>query len=31
MKNAVVLVGRTDGAPVAYLCGLLNGELLDLW
>ncbi|MCC6223311.1 MAG: N-6 DNA methylase [Thermoleophilia bacterium] len=26
-----VVVGRGEGAPVAYLCGLLNSELLDLW
>lgn len=26
-----VVVGRSDPAPVAYLCGLLNSELLDLW
>ena len=25
------MIGRGDGAPVAYLCGLLNSELLDLW
>lgn len=24
-------VGREPDAPVAYLCGLLNSELLDLW
>jgi hypothetical protein len=30
-KNAAVVVGRTTGEPVAYLCGLLNSELLDLW
>ena len=26
-----VVVGRESDAPVAYLCGLLNSELLDLW
>jgi hypothetical protein len=26
-----VVVGRAAEAPVAYLCGLLNSELLDLW
>jgi hypothetical protein len=26
-----VIVGRHAGAPVAYLCGVLNSELLDLW
>jgi hypothetical protein len=25
------VVGRQVDAPVAYLCGLLNSELLDLW
>jgi hypothetical protein len=30
-KNAAVIVGRTARSPVAYLCGLLNSELLDLW
>lgn len=25
------VVGRKPDAPVAYLCGLLNSELLDLW
>jgi hypothetical protein len=24
-------VGREKNAPVAYLCGILNSELLDLW
>lgn len=26
-----VVVGRRDKAPVAYLCALLNSELLDIW
>jgi hypothetical protein len=26
-----LVVGRSDTAPVAYLCGVLNSELLDLW
>jgi hypothetical protein len=26
-----VIVGRAQDAPVAYLAGLLNSELLDLW
>lgn len=30
-KKCTVVVGREPGAPVAYLCGLLNSELLDLW
>jgi hypothetical protein len=30
-KTAAVVVGRAVNAPVAYLCGLLNSELLDLW
>ncbi len=30
-NKATIVVGREAGAPVAYLCGLLNGELLDLW
>jgi hypothetical protein len=30
-KKSTVLVGRQTDAPVAYLCGLLNSELLDLW
>lgn len=29
--KATVIVGRSKDAPVAYLCGLLNSELLDLW
>jgi hypothetical protein len=29
--KATLVVGREAGAPVAYLCGLLNSELLDLW
>jgi hypothetical protein len=29
--KATIVVGRDAGAPVAYLCGLLNSELLDLW
>jgi hypothetical protein len=30
-KNAVFMVSRGQDAPVAYLCGLLNSELIDLW
>jgi len=30
-KKATVVVAKTDGSPVAYLCGVLNSELLDLW
>jgi len=30
-KKCTVVVGRAEDAPVAYLCGLLNSELLDLW
>ncbi len=30
-KKFTVAVGRSAGGPVAYLCGLLNSELLDLW
>jgi hypothetical protein len=30
-KKFTVAVSRSDAAPVAYLCGLLNSELLDLW
>ena len=29
--KSTLVVGRGDEAPVAYLCGLLNSELLDLW
>jgi hypothetical protein len=29
--KSTILVGRETGAPVAYLCGVLNSELLDLW
>jgi hypothetical protein len=29
--KTTLVVGRGPGAPVAYLCGLLNSELLDLW
>lgn len=29
--KATLVVGRDPEAPVAYLCGLLNSELLDLW
>jgi hypothetical protein len=29
--KTTLVVGRTKDAPVAYLCGLLNSELLDLW
>jgi hypothetical protein len=30
-KNACIVIARHADAPVAYLCGLLNSELLDLW
>jgi hypothetical protein len=30
-KATAVIVGRSHDMPVAYLCGLLNSELLDLW
>jgi len=30
-KMIVVAVGRQPDAPVAYLCGILNSELIDLW
>ncbi len=30
-KSAVVIVPRNDALSVAYLCGVLNSELLDLW
>jgi hypothetical protein len=30
-KKLTVVVGKETKAPVAYLCGLLNSELLDLW
>jgi hypothetical protein len=30
-NKSTIVVGREPGAPVAYLCGLLNSELLDLW
>jgi hypothetical protein len=30
-KKCTVVVGREPGSPVAYLCGLLNSELLDMW
>lgn len=26
-----VVISKSDESPVAYLCGLLNSELLDLW
>jgi N-6 DNA Methylase/Eco57I restriction-modification methylase len=29
--KSTIVVGRDETAPVAYLCGLLNSELLDLW
>ena len=29
--KSTIVVGRTGDAPVAYLCGVLNSELLDLW
>lgn len=29
--KATVLTAREDGLSVAYVCGLLNSELLDLW
>ena len=29
--KATIAVGREPDAPVTYLCGLLNSELLDLW
>src|SRR6185437_14383342 len=29
--KATLAVGRAQNAPVAYLCGLLNSELIDLW
>jgi hypothetical protein len=29
--KSTIVVGRETDAPVAYLCGLLNSELLDLW
>jgi hypothetical protein len=29
--KATLVVGRAKDAPVAYVCGLLNSELLDLW
>lgn len=30
-KKLTVVVGRSPNAAVAYLCGVLNSELLDLW
>ena len=30
-NKSTFVVGRGPDAPVAYLCGLLNSELLDLW
>jgi hypothetical protein len=30
-KNATTVTPQERGLPVAYLCGLLNSELLDLW
>lgn len=29
--KSTIVVGRGPDAPVAYLCGVLNSELLDLW
>jgi hypothetical protein len=29
--KTTLVVGKDKDAPVAYLCGLLNSELLDLW
>lgn len=29
--KSTIAVGRERDAPVAYLCGVLNSELLDLW
>lgn len=29
--KGTAVVGKQPDAPVAYLCGLLNSELLDLW
>jgi len=29
--KTTLIVGRDIDAPVAYLCGVLNSELLDLW
>ncbi|MGH2934884.1 MAG: HsdM family class I SAM-dependent methyltransferase [Gaiellaceae bacterium] len=29
--KSTLAIGRGKDAPVAYLCGLLNSELLDLW
>jgi hypothetical protein len=29
--KTTLVVGKDENAPVAYLCGLLNSELLDLW
>jgi len=29
--KSTLVVGRGRNAPVAYLCGVLNSELLDLW
>jgi len=31
IKSTIVVGRESDDAPVAYLCGLLNSELLDLW
>lgn len=30
-NKATFIVPRSQSGPVAYLCGLLNSELLDLW
>ncbi|CAN5716698.1 hypothetical protein BH18ACT13_BH18ACT13_08090 [soil metagenome] len=30
-NKTTIVVGRQKQAPVAYLCGLLNSELVDLW
>jgi hypothetical protein len=29
--KSTLVIGRRRDAPVAYVCGLLNSELLDLW
>ena len=30
-NKTTIVIGRSRDAPVAYLCGVLNSELLDLW
>jgi hypothetical protein len=30
-NKSTIVAGREPDAPVAYLCGVLNSELLDLW